>query len=100
MHVEPWKSALHFGVYGAVIIFPITLLGGVPLFMVARAFGLIRWSIVLGAGILLGLVYPAIVFIQNEPGVVSWWAFAVCAGAGLVAALVFCRVAGIRRAAE
>lgn len=100
MHVEPWEAALHFGLYGAVIVFPLTLIGGVPLFALARLFGLVRRRAVMAAGALLALAYPVLVSMQNEPGTVSPWAFFICVAAGLVAALVFCQVAGVRRDRE
>lgn len=96
---EPaWRGALHFGLYGGVIIFGATVLLAVPSYLLLRALGRITWasSFIGGVGIALG--YPLLVTYENFPSdVVQWWAYAVCGICGAVAAMVFCRVADIQR---
>lgn len=94
---EPWKIAIHMGIYGAVIIVPAVFVGGLLGYGLARAFGFAtRLTAYAWAGA-LSLVYPALVAIQNEhkPGFVTLWYYVACLICGLVAARVFCKIVGI-----
>lgn len=93
-----WEVALHFGIFGSVIIFPLVFLIAMPLYYVVRVLGLLSWPAIMFGGVLIALVYPFITLIENKPGFVAWWHFLICGIAGAIAALVFCRVAGIKRA--
>lgn len=93
---NPLSIAVHFIVFGTIIVFPLTLIGGVPLFGICRLLGWVNWWTVLLGSVALSEIYPFYVYLANHSGVVTGGEFATCAAAGVVAAVVFCRVAGIR----
>ena len=91
-----WEVALHFGTFGSVIIFPLVLLAVLPYLLFRRLGWLNRLSVIVG-GIALALAYPTWTWLINSAGFIQWWAFAVCGIAGALAAIVFCRIAGVGR---
>lgn len=93
-----WEIAIHFGVFGSVVILPLTLLAAIPYLLFRYLGWLNRWSVLLG-GAALGLAYPTFAFFTSSPELVRWWAFAVCGAAGALAALVFWQIAGFDRRA-
>ena len=93
-----WKAALHFGEPAALVIYPITFVVGVPLYCAARLLKIISWGRDIFGGALLALVYPVLVLIRSDFSTGSLLGFVICGGIGAFAGLVFCQVAGIKRA--
>ena len=94
---HPLEVALHFTVFGAIIVFPVAFVGGIPLYGLFRVLGWINWWMVLLGGIALSEAYAVYIYFINLPGTVTPGEFATCGASGVVAAIVFCRIAGIRR---
>ncbi|WP_029919517.1 hypothetical protein [Nevskia soli] len=94
---HPLAVALHFTIFGAVIVFPVTFVGGVPLYGLCRLLGWVNWWTVLLGGIVLSEAYAVYIYLINQPGAITLGEFATCGASGVVAALVFSRVAGIHR---
>lgn len=97
---SPWGAALHFGVPAALVIYPITFVVGFPLYCAARLLKAISWGRVILGGVFLALVYPVVVLIDSDFSAGSVTGFVICGGIGALAGLVFCQVAGIKRARD
>ncbi len=75
--------------YGSVLAFPAAFLAGVPLFIVFRRKGWLKWWQVAGGGAICGLVGTAPVAFLAPP-IQQWLILAVyCVPVGLVAGLAF-----------
>lgn len=97
---SPWEVALHFGEPAALVIYPITFVVGLPLYCAARLLKIFSWGRVLFGGIFLALVYPVGVLIYSDFSAGSVSGFVICGGIGALAGLIFCQVAGIKRASN
>lgn len=93
----PSNAAFHFALYGAIIIFPLSIAAGFPLFLLFKLKGWLSRRAVFIGGLLLSLAYPVFVSLQNpqSPGLVTFAHYGVCAVCGLAAAWVFCAVSGL-----
>ena len=91
------KVALHFALFGAIIIFPVAIAAGLPLFLLFKFKGWLSRRAVFIGGLLLSLAFPAFVSLKNpqSPGFVTVGHYSVCAVCGVVAAWVFCAVSGL-----
>ena len=93
----PWRAAMHFGLYGTLIIYPVSLGIGVPAFVLFQRLGWLSRKAVFVGGALLSVAYPAFAAVQNthQPGTVQPLYYVVCLACGLVASWVFCAVSGM-----
>lgn len=93
----PSQVAFHFALFGAIIIFPISIAVGVPLYLLFVLKGWLTRRAVFIGGLGLSLAYPIFVTLQNpqSPSLVTLAQYVICAVCGLVAAWVFCKVSGL-----
>jgi hypothetical protein len=94
---SPPHAALGFAIYGAIIIFPISIVGGVPLYLLFRFKSWLSRAAVFLGSVVLSLAYPIFVALENplRPGLVTAPEYLVSVICGLVAAWVFCRIVGL-----
>lgn len=94
---SPSRAAVHFALLGSIVIFPISIAAGFPLFLIFKRMGWLSRRVVFIGGGLLSLTYPAFISLSNPhiPGMVTPGHYVICAVCGAVAAWVFCAVSGL-----
>lgn len=95
---RPLEVAIHFLVFGSVIVFPVAFICGLPLYYLVRWRGWLSPEAVLVGGVGLALIFPLVVFIDNRESIVSFWHIIICAAAGALASAAFLTIAPVRDA--
>lgn len=90
-------AAAHFALLGSIVIFPLSIAAGFPLFLIFKHMGWLSRRVVFIGGVLLSLAYPVFISLSNPhiPGMVTPGHYVICAVCGAVAAWVFCVVSGL-----
>jgi hypothetical protein len=92
---KPLEVAVHFLVFGSLVVFPVAFIGGVPLYYLFRWCGWLSPGSVLVAGVVLGLAIPVAVFIDNRETFVSFWHILICTVAAALASAAFVKIARV-----